>query len=280
MTDGGFAQHWQSMREIFGDPDLGLPPSSSPEADEQYARGVDLLKEGKATEAKQAFRRADDLGHAGAPRELANWAVARGDMDLSGEWGQLLNRARERGDGRAASWLGRATQGDRALDHLRFADRSGDPGGSRELGMALMARGDLAGAEAAFRRADERGSPSGSLALGLLLRDQRKDLQGAEAAFRRAEQRGHPKGSLNLVDLYSRRGDSAAADQARERTLQLAAKHSTVFPEMQDPDFATYVRKVHGRTAAPATTASGSGCALAAVAALAACALAMSLPFV
>lgn len=131
-------------------------------------------------------------------------------------------RARERGDGRAASWVGRAMRDDpdRALGHLRFSDESGDPEGSRELGLALKASGDFAGAEAAFRRADERGSPSGSLALGLLLRDERNDLQGAEAAFRRAEQRSHPKGALNLIDIYSDRGDSAAAGQARERTME------------------------------------------------------------
>lgn len=81
-------EHWLSMREIFGDPDLGLPPSSSPEADEQYARGVRLLREGEASEAEQAFRQADDLGHAGSPRELASWAGAREGMNPSGEWGE------------------------------------------------------------------------------------------------------------------------------------------------------------------------------------------------
>jgi len=271
------SQHWLSMREIFGDPDLGLPPSTSSEADEQYARGVSLMKEGKTPEAKHAFQRADEFGHAGAPRELANWAISRKDMDLSGEWGELITRARERGDGRAASWIGHALRDDfdRALDHLRFADRSGDPEGARELGLALKARGDVAGAEAAFRRADERGSASGSLALGLLLRDQRNDPQGAEAAFQRAEQRGHPKGALNLIDFYAARDESAAADRARERTIELAAKHRTLFDEMQDPDFVEYVRNVRGRTTA--TAASGSGCAITAVAMLAAVGIAMTL---
>lgn len=265
------AQHWQSMREIFGDPDLGLPPSNSPEADEQYTLGVSLMKQSKTSEAEQAFRRADELGHAGAPRELANWAVVRGDMDLSGEWGDLMRRARERGDGRAASWIGRAMRdSDQGLDHLRFSDESGDPEGSRELGLALKARGDFAEAEAAFRRADQRGSASGSLAMGLFLRDERNHLRSAEAAFRRAEQRGHPKGALNLIDLYSDRGDSVAADEARERTIELAAKHPILFADMQGPDFAEYVWRVRGKTAATTTTGSGSGCAITAVAAFAA----------
>ena len=265
------SRHWLSMREIFGDPDLGLPPSSSSEADEHYARGIALMKEGNAPEAKREFERADELGHAGAPRELANWPAARGEIDLSGEWGDLLARARERGDGRAASLIGRALLDDseQGLDHLRFADQSGDPGGSRELGMVLMTHGDLREAEAAFERADERGGASGSLALGLFLRDKRNDLLRAEAAFQRAEQRGHPKGSLNLLALYLARGDDAAADRARERVLELAARHRTLFDEMQGPDFVEFVRG-RERTPASATASSGSGCAIASIAAFAA----------
>lgn len=250
------------MREIFGDPDLGLPPGSSPEADEEYSRGIALIEHGDSPGAKSAFERADQLGHAGAPRELAQWALADDDMEL---WGDLVTRAYERGDGRAACWVAVAT-GDESgekLDDLRFSDESGDPEGSRSLGLLLLqANGEEDGAEAAFRRSDARGSASGALALGILLRDQRHDFSGAESAFRRAEERGHPKGPLSLVDLYAERGDHAAADAARERVVELAARHPTTFSEMQDPDFIEHVRSSYRK---PSAAAAGGGCALAAL---------------
>ena len=260
-------EHWLSMREIFGDPDLGMP-DSTPKAEEEYARGLSLMTQDDSSGAALAFQRADELGHPGAPRELAQWAIVVGDMDL---WWERLARARERGDGRAASWLGQNEQDapERRLAHLRFSDESGDPEGSRALGLALKESGDLDGAEAAFLRADERGSPSGSLALGILLRDARGDPVGAEAAFLRAEQRGHPKGPLNLIDIYVARGDLAAARAASERTLELAARHRTAFTEMQDPDFVRAVRqRPSGLTAA---STSGSSCLVGPLLILVAC---------
>lgn len=251
--------HWRGMRAIFGNPDLGLPKSESSEADEAYARGIGLLKVGDVDAAETALKRADQLGHAGAPRELANWAMSRGDTAL---WYALLDRACDRGDGRAMSLLGhfmRPDKPDQAIEQLRRADESGDCEGSRELGLALMDRGDLSGAEEAFRRSDARGSASGSLALGLFLRDERNDLPGAEAALLRADRRGHPKGALNLIDLYIASDDSVAADREKERALELAARYPTLFDEMQGEDFARYV---HGKGRAAAVGASGSGCLL------------------
>ena len=55
--------------------------------------------------------------------------------------------------------------------------------------MLLEQRGDLASAEAAYRRADQRGSAIGAFKLGALL--QGHDAAGAEAAYRRAYERGH-----------------------------------------------------------------------------------------
>ena len=54
----------------------------------------------------------------------------------------------------------------------------------------LVEINDLAGAEAAFRRADQRGDAEGAFILGELLA-QRNDLPGAEAAYLRAYQRGY-----------------------------------------------------------------------------------------
>lgn len=257
--------HWQSIRAIFGDPDPGMPPGPSPEADEEYSRGVGLAEAGDDAAARQAFERADRLGHAGAPRELAQLEMAAGDMVACYV---LLERARERGDGRAASWLGRFARGeaDHGLDQLRFADGSGDCEGSRELGLVLTEAGELKEAEEAFRRSDQRGSPSGSLALGIFMRDQRGHLRAAESAFRRAEQRGHPKGALNLIDMYTERGDTVAADRMRERALELARMYPTLFEEMQGSDFARYVKDVQGRPR-DAAAATGGGCAVTALAA-------------
>lgn len=84
-------------------------------------------------------------------------------------------------------------------------------------------------------------------------------MDGAEAAFRRAEQRGHPKGSLNLIDISAERGDVEAGEGAEERALELAARHRTVFEEMQGPNFTDIVR---GRTRAKVGAAAGGGCAL------------------
>ncbi|MBV9947381.1 MAG: hypothetical protein JOZ69_11070 [Myxococcales bacterium] len=55
--------------------------------------------------------------------------------------------------------------------------------------MLLELRGDIAGAEAAYRRADERGDPVGSFKLGGLL-EERNDFAGAAAAYGRASERG------------------------------------------------------------------------------------------
>jgi Flp pilus assembly protein TadD len=58
-----------------------------------------------------------------------------------------------------------------------------------ELGVLLLERGDLAGAETAFRRSDERGSGEAASNLSVIL-DQIGDRAGAEAARRRAAERG------------------------------------------------------------------------------------------
>lgn len=270
--------HWQAMRAIFGDPDPGMPRSGNQEADAEYARGVNLLDAGDDVAAKAPLERADDLGHAGAPRELAYLAMAKGDTVA---FYALMDRARERGDGRAASLLGhfRREDPDHGLDYLRFADESGDCEGSRELGLALEEIGDLKGAEEAFRRSDQRASPSGSLALGLFMRDKRGHMKAAETAFRRAEQRGHPKGALNLIDLYVDRDDAVAANQMRERALELAPLYPTLFEEMQGPDFARYVRHVKGNRPEAATAASGGGCVVAVLSVALATAAALGLLF-
>src|ERR1035438_4921770 len=82
--------------------------------------------------------------------------------------------------------------------------------------MLLAERGDLEGAEAAWRRADERGDSGGACNLGVLLHE-RGDLEGAEAAYRRADERGHPGGASKLGLLLKERGDLEGAKAAWRR---------------------------------------------------------------
>jgi hypothetical protein len=77
-------------------------------------------------------------------------------------------------------------------------------------------KGDVAGAEAAYRRADQRGDALGAFRLGLL-REQRGDLAGAETAFARAAERGHPGAASDYGVLLAERGDVVGAEAAFRR---------------------------------------------------------------
>lgn len=58
--------------------------------------------------------------------------------------------------------------------------------------------------------------------------------------------------------------------------IELAERHRSTFPDMQDPKFLEYVRQVKGKTSATAGAsgagAAGTGCAIAMVLTLLACA--------
>lgn len=88
-----------------------------------------------------------------------------------------------------------------------------------ELGAALVEKGDVTGAEAAYRRADERGHASAASNLGVLL-EQRGDLAGAEAAYRRADERGDATGAFNLAGMLADRNDAFGAEAALRRADQ------------------------------------------------------------
>jgi tetratricopeptide (TPR) repeat protein len=101
----------------------------------------------------------------------------------------------------------------------RRADERGHADAAFALGVLLQQRGDLEGAEAAYRRADERGHVTASFALGVLLQ-QRGDLQGAEAAYRRAEKHGHLQATLLRGALLHQRGDLQGAEDAYRRASE------------------------------------------------------------
>jgi virulence factor Mce-like protein len=85
-----------------------------------------------------------------------------------------------------------------------------------ELGDRLAERGDLEGAEKAYRRADEGGHPTAAAKLGMLS-EQRGEITEAEAAYRRADQRGDDLGAFRLGLLLSGRGEWQAANTAWSR---------------------------------------------------------------
>jgi peptidoglycan hydrolase-like protein with peptidoglycan-binding domain len=141
---------------------------------------------------------------------------------------RLMNRSR---DGRRFPTGGAGGAGDafaQGLAHeqdsdvagaeaaYRRADQRGHAAAASNLGVLLEERGDLRGAEAAYRRADERGDPNGAFNRGVLLERQR-DVSGAEAAYRRADQRGHAAAASNLGVLLEERGDLPGAEAAYRR---------------------------------------------------------------
>jgi tetratricopeptide (TPR) repeat protein len=98
----------------------------------------------------------------------------------------------------------------------RRADEQGHPAAASNLGVLLEERGDLAGAEAAYQRADRRGDAAGAFNLGAMLVD-RNDLAAAEPAFRRADERGDAGAAFKLGGLLAQRNDLAGAEAAYRR---------------------------------------------------------------
>jgi TPR repeat protein len=99
---------------------------------------------------------------------------------------------------------------------FRRADAEGHPSAASNLGVLLEQRGDFVGAEAAYRRADNGGDAIGAFNLGAMLAD-RDDLVGAEEAFRRADQRGDAAGTYAIGSLLEARNDIFGAEAAFRR---------------------------------------------------------------
>ncbi len=98
----------------------------------------------------------------------------------------------------------------------RRADELGHGAAASNLGVLLEAKGDRTGAEAAYRRADERGEPNGAFNLAVLL-EANDELTGAEAAYRRADELGHGAAASNLGVLLEAKGDRTGAEAAYRR---------------------------------------------------------------
>ena len=108
----------------------------------------------------------------------------------------------------------------------RRADERGHAAAASNLGVLLEGKGDRADAEAAYRRADERGEANGAFNLGVLL-ETTEDATGAEAAYRRADGRGHAAAASNLGVLLEGKGDRAEAEAAYRRADERGEANGT-----------------------------------------------------
>ncbi len=159
------------------------------DAEGEFKTAVQLQQQGDLTEARTAYRRAEQLGHATAASNL----------------GVLLEHDGNRAGAEAA--------------YRRASDRH-DPNGAFRLAVLLRRRGELTKARSAYERADELGHPTAASHLGALL-ERDGDLAGAETAYRRASARRDPNGAFRLAVLLQRRGDLNKARAAYERVNQL-----------------------------------------------------------
>jgi virulence factor Mce-like protein len=117
------------------------------------------------------------------------------------------------GDARAAFDEGNrlAERGDLrgAEGAYRRADEAGHSTAAGYVGVFEEAGGAVGGAERAYRRADERGDGFGAFRLGLLL-SQAGDWEGAREAWARAEERGQEEPPFDPVALLRGRTEAAA----------------------------------------------------------------------
>ena len=96
------------------------------------------------------------------------------------------------------------------------------------LGVLLKKKGDLAGAEAAYRKAIEIDPQHTSALcnLGFLLRTERDQQAEAEQLFRRCIEINpqDPNNYNNLGETLKAQGDAAGAKKAYERALSIAPR--------------------------------------------------------
>jgi len=102
-----------------------------------------------------------------------------------------------------------------AEDAYRHADAAGSAEAASNLGALLFERGDVEGAHAALVRADKRGSGMGTFRLGFLLQEIGRT-EEAERAYRRAVERGNEHAANNLAVMLRSRGDHAGAREVEQ----------------------------------------------------------------
>jgi Flp pilus assembly protein TadD len=152
--------------------------------------------------------------------------------------------AMERGDPHAASELGvlllERGDLDGAEAALRRAIALGNVGSAANLGVLLERRGELSGAETMYRMAMAADIAEGAFNLALLLKE-KGDLDGCEEALRKGAELGHPDAANNLGVLLADRGDLDAAEEAfrlaMERGSAVGARgHAAVLKKLGRAD--------------------------------------------
>jgi tetratricopeptide (TPR) repeat protein len=130
-----------------------------------------LRAKGDLPGAIEAFRRSADRGYDEAWVKGAGACLELGDREGAEAMARDGDRA---GSATSSGMLGAILDerglADEALEAYRRADAGGDGGGSFNLGVELVNRGDLRGAEAALQRAVERETDNASEALAQVQR--------------------------------------------------------------------------------------------------------------
>jgi Flp pilus assembly protein TadD len=121
----------------------------------------------------------------------------------------------------------------------RRADAAGSAEGASHLGCLLFERGDIEAARAALVRADERGSGMGVFRLGFLLQ-QTGEIAEAEQAYRRGVKRGNPQAAHNLVVMLRRRGDHAGAAEVEQSTAPAGGSAEALLAEARRSGIPTF----------------------------------------
>ncbi|HEU5475826.1 MAG TPA: tetratricopeptide repeat protein [Actinophytocola sp.] len=162
--------------------------------------------------AERSWRRAAEIGNAGAMSNLGVLLARRGDDVEAESW---YRRAADAGDADAMYNLGvlLARRGDavEAESLWRRAADAGDADAMSNLGVLLARRGDDVEAESWYRRAADAGDADAMYNLGVLLA-RRGDDEDAKTWYRRAADAGHAAAMYNLGVLLARRGDKEEAE--------------------------------------------------------------------
>ena len=186
--------------------------------------GIAAFNAGQLEVAEDAFRRADERGHARGALNLGAALERRAQASkdtsererLAGEAHAAYSRADERGDAAGAFKVGVLSE--------RRAQATEDP----------SERERLAGeAHAAYARADERGDAAGAAKVGVLLERRAEDtsdpsererlLGAAHAAYRRADARGDAAGAYKVGLLYEHAAATSGTEwRERNRLLDQA----------------------------------------------------------
>jgi TPR repeat protein len=184
--------------------------------------GYNAATEANRTDiAEQLFRRAADLGHAGAMINLGVLLCERGEV---GEAEELYRRAVDLGHGRGMYNLGvlmyERGEVEEAEELYRRTVDLGHAGGTYNLGVLRHRRGEVEEAEQLFRRAVDLGHAGAMYALGVL-RHRRGEVEEAEHLYRRAVDLGHARAMVELGLLLYQRGEVEEAEHLYRRAVDI-----------------------------------------------------------